>query len=127
MAKTKNTNDKIKEIEKDAQIKKEIKKINALFKDLDKNTKKAVESLIQNAAYVSVTLKELQNTLNENGLTCEYQNGENQWGTKKSPEIEIYNTMFKNFIGAMKAINDFIPKNKSRVDEDGFEDFVNSK
>lgn len=127
MAKTKNTNDKIKEIEKDAQIKKEIKKINSLFKDLDKNTKKAVEALIQNAAYVSVTLKELQNTLNRNGLTCEYQNGENQWGTKKSPEIEIYNTMFKNFIGAMKAINDFIPKDKPRLDEDGFEDFVNSK
>ena len=76
---------------------------------------------------MAVTLRELQNTLNTQGLTCEYQNGENQWGTKKSPEVEIYNTMVKNFISAMKAISDYLPKNNKIPDEDDFEDFVNSK
>ncbi|WP_244833382.1 hypothetical protein [Clostridium sp. BJN0001] len=127
MANSKNTNDKCKEIEKDILIKKEIKKINALFKDLDKHVKKSVESLIQNAAYMAVTLRELQDTLNQNGLISEYQNGENQWGTKKSPEVEIYNTMVKNFISAMKAINDYLPKDKMKKDDDDFEEFVNSK
>ena len=77
---------------------------------------------------MAVTLKELQETLNTNGLISEYQNGENQWGTKKSPEVEIYNTMVKNYISAMKAINDFLPKDKIKnMDDDDFESFVNSK
>lgn len=127
MAKLKNTNDKCREIEKALEIKKEIRKINVLFKDLDRSVKKTVESLIQNAAYMAVTLRDLQKTLDSEGLICEYQNGENQWGTKKSPEVEIYNTMVKNFISAMKAINDYLPKDKMKKDDDDFEDFVNSK
>jgi len=127
VAKLKNTNDKCREIEKALEIKKEIRKINVLFKDLDRSVKKTVESLIQNAAYMAVTLRDLQNTLDSEGLICEYQNGENQWGTKKSPEVEIYNTMVKNFISAMKAINDYLPKDKMKKDDDDFEDFVNSK
>lgn len=127
MAKLKNTNDKCREIEKALEIKKEIRKINILFKDLDRNVKKTVESLIQNAAYMAVTLRDLQKTLDSEGLICEYQNGENQWGTKKSPEVEIYNTMVKNVISAMKAINDYLPKDKMKKYDDDFEDFVNSK
>lgn len=128
MANSKNTKDKCEDIEKDLEIKKEIKKINIIFKDLDRNVKKTVESLIQNAAYMAVTLRELQSTLNQNGLISEYQNGENQWGTKKSPEVEIYNTMVKNYISAMKALNDFLPKEKIKnMDDDDFESFVNSK
>ena len=127
MANYKKTNDKSREIEKALEIKKEIRKINVLFKDLDRNVKKIVESLIQNAAYMAVTLRDLQKTLDSEGLICEYQNGENQWGTKKSPEVEIYNTMVKNFISAMKAINDYLPKDKMKKDDDDFEDFVNSK
>lgn len=128
MAIQKNTKDKCREIEIDLEIKKEIRKINILFKDLDKNVKKTVESLIQNAAYMAVTLRELQGALNKNGLISEYQNGENQWGTKRSPEIEIYNTMIKNYISAMKALNDFLPSGKIKnMDDDDFESFVNSK
>ncbi|HAR84943.1 MAG TPA: hypothetical protein DCR69_04370 [Clostridium sp.] len=104
-----------------------MKKISLLFKDLDKNAKKTVDSLLQNAAYMAVTLRELQDTLNKNGMITEYQNGENQWGTKKSPEIEIYNTMVKNFISAMKALNDYLPKDNKKLTDDDFEDFVNSK
>jgi len=124
----KNTKDKCEEIEKDLEIKKEIRKINILFKNLDRNVKKTVESLIQNAAYMAVTLRELQATLNKNGLITEYQNGENQWGTKKSPEIEIYNTLVKNYISCMKSLNDFLPIDKpGTLGDDDFVSFVNSK
>ncbi len=127
MAKAKNTKDKCKEIAKDLEIKKEIKKISILFKDLDKNVKKTVESLIQNAAFMAVTLRDLQSTLNENGMITEYQNGENQWGTKKSPEVEIYNAMVKNYITAMKSLNDFLPKEKEVNVSDGFDEFVGNR
>lgn len=128
MANNKKANNNLAKIEKDLEIKKEMKKIGKLFKDIDKDTKKSVESIIQNCAFMAVTLRELQETLKENGLICEYQNGENQWGTKKSPEVEIYNTMIKNFVSSMNALAGYLPKEKGeKIQEDGFEDFVYSK
>lgn len=123
---TNNKSQKSKQIEKDIEIKKEITKLNSLFKDMDKKYKKSVSSIIENAAFMSVTLRELREYLNQNGLTCEYQNGENQFGTKKSPEIEIYNTMIKNFISTMKQLTDLLPKG-AVIQDDGFDDFLKSK
>ena len=95
---------------------------------MDIQIKKAVQSVIENAAFMAVTLRELQDYLNANGLTCEYQNGENQFGIKKSPEIEIYNTMIKNFVSTMKAITDLLPKEiASKIKSDGFDEFVNNR
>lgn len=121
-------NARYNEIAKQQEIKKEIAKLNKLFKDMEPKFKKTVQSVVENAAFMAVTLRELQEHLNKNGLTCEYQNGENQWGVKKSPEIEIYNTMIKNFISAMKSLTDLLPKDSAqKIIDDGFDDFVSSK
>lgn len=123
-----NKNARYNEIAKQQEIKKEIAKLNKLFKDMEPKFKKTVQSVVENAAFMAVTLRELQDHLNKNGLTCEYQNGENQWGTKKSPEVEIYNTMIKNFISAMKSLTDLLPKDSAqKIIDDGFDDFVSSK
>lgn len=119
---------KNKEVTQDERIKKEVNKLKKLYINLDDKTKKAVYSLIENAAFMIVTLKDLQETIKINGVVSEYQNGENQWGTKKSPEIEIYNTMIKNHMSIIKQLTDLLPKEIKVADEDdGFEDFVNSK
>lgn len=123
-----NKNSKYDEIAKQQEIKKEIQKINRLFKEMDPKAKKCVSSVIDNAAFMAVTLRELQDYLNKNGLTCEYQNGENQYGIKKAPEIDIYNTMIKNFVSTMKSLTDLLPKGiANKIKDDGFDEFVNSK
>jgi len=123
-----NYNPIIEKILKQQEIKKEITKLNRLFKDMDIQIKKAAQSTIENAAFMAVTLRELQDYMNENGLTCEYQNGENQFGTKKSPEVEIYNTMIKNFVSTMKAITDLLPREiANKIKDDGFDSFVNNR
>lgn len=123
-----NNSGRYDEIAKQQEIKKEISKINKLFKDMEPKTKKAVQSVIENAAFMAVTLRELQEYLNQNGLTCEYQNGENQFGVKKTPEIDIYNTMIKNFISAMKSLTDLLPKKiGDKLKDDGFDEFVNNR
>lgn len=119
---------RLTEIAKQQEIKKEIAKLNKLFKDMEAKTKKAVQSVIENAAFMAVTLRELQDYLNKNGLTCEYQNGENQFGVKKSPEVEIYNTMIKNFVSTMKSLTDLLPKGiGDKIKDDGFNEFVNNR
>ena len=95
---------------------------------MDIQVKKSIQSVIENAAFMAVTLRELQSYLIKNGWTVDYQNGENQFGTKKSPEIEIYNTMIKNFVSTMKAITDLLPKEiANKIKDDGFDDFVNNR
>ena len=116
------------EMAKLIEIKKEIAKLNKLFKDMDIQVKKSISTVIENAAFMAVTLRELQDYLNKNGLTVEYQNGENQFGIKKSAEIDIYNTMIKNFVSTMKTITDLLPKEiANKIKDDGFDTFVNNR
>jgi hypothetical protein len=118
---------KLADLSKDEKIKKEIKRLNAIFRHIDPKLKKTVLSLIENAAFMAVTLTELQYHINEHGVTVEYQNGENQWGTKKSPEVEIYNTMIKNHVTIMKQLADLVPKQPLKDEDDGFDEFVNDR
>jgi hypothetical protein len=94
---------------KQARISDEIKRLSRIFGKIDKKTKSAVKSLIENAAFMAITLADLQDDMNRLGVVSEYQNGENQWGTKKSPEVEIYNTMVKNHASIIKQLTDLLP------------------
>jgi hypothetical protein len=93
------------------RIDKEMKRLRKLLKDIPKDTMGSVSSILKNAAFMSITLDDLQDAMNRNGVISEYQNGENQWGTKKSPEVEIYNTMIKNHMTIMKQLVDLLPDN----------------
>ena len=110
------------------RIEEERGKLSRQYTKLDARTKKVVASLIDNAAFMIVTLEELQDEINSNGVVDKYQNGENQWGTKKSPEVEVYNTMIKNYATVMKQLADLVPKElKKPAKGNGFEDFVNDR
>lgn len=60
-----------KELTKEQKIKKEIARLKRVFKDLDKNKLQTVESLIKNAAFMAVSLEELQETINAEGYVVE--------------------------------------------------------
>lgn len=96
-------------ITKEKRIKKEVTRLKKLLKHIPKDKMNSVMALINNAAFMTVTLEDLQETINTQGPVSEYQNGENQWGTKKSPEVEIYNTMIKNLASVIKQLTDLIP------------------
>lgn len=98
------------DLTKEKRISKEIARLKKLFKVIPENTLQSVMSLISNAAFMAVTLEDLQRTINKEGAVSKYQNGENQWGTKKSPEVEIYNSMIKNHSSLIKQLTDLIPK-----------------
>lgn len=77
---------------------------------LDKDLAKLLEPLLKNAAFMAVQLEDYRENIRENGGVCEYQNGENQWGTKKSPEAELYNTMMKNYQAVIRQLFDLSPE-----------------
>ena len=82
------------------------------------------DNLMHQAAFMKVTLDDLAAKIRDNGCVSESQDGENQWGTKKSPEADVYNTMIKNYSAIMKQITDLLPEgSEARPQDDGFEEF----
>lgn len=115
---------------KDDIIKAEKRKLAGIYTRLDKKTKKSVESLVDEAAFMAASLYELRKIINEKGYTEEYQNGANQKGIKKCSEVEIYNTMIKNYSAIIKQLTDLLPKEQEKnapPRDDGFEGFVNGR
>lgn len=119
-----------KDMGKDEIIAEEKKRLAGIYTRMDAKTKKATQSLIEEAAFMGASLYELRSIINEKGYTEEYQNGANQKGVKKCSEVDVYNTMIKNYMGTIKQLTDLLPKQPVKPaaqDSDGFEDFVNGR
>ena len=101
----------------DTRIKRERERLLEIFSELDEKRRNTAVSLIENTAFMTVTLEDLRKTISENGVVSEYQNGENQFGTKKSPEVEVYNTMIKNFTTIIKTLCDMLPEGSTAASE----------
>ena len=72
------------------RIKKESARLRKLFKEIDENKKKLVESTINDVAFMTVTMQDLREKIIRDGTTVSYKNGENQYGTKQSPDAQLY-------------------------------------
>lgn len=105
---------------KEEIIKKEKSKFSAICKNIEPGQKKALETLVGEAAFMGASLFELRKAIDKKGYTEEYQNGANQKGVKKCSEVEIYNIMIKNYTAVIKQIMEIAGKN-SKKGENGKE------
>lgn len=115
---------------KEEIIKAEKRKLAGIYTRLDRKTKRSVDSLVDEAAFMAASLYELRKIIDEKGYTEEYQNGANQKGIKKCSEVEIYNTMIKNYSSVVKQLTDLLPKDQEKGKTqtgDGFEEFINGR
>src|SRR5699024_4469487 len=103
-----------------------MKRLNLLFENIPKDKKGVVQSLIDSASFQTVILNRLEKHIAEHGTTSEYQNGANQWGKKRSPEVEVYNSMLKNQMGIIRQLTDLIEKSDVEAD-DGFDAFLKQR
>ncbi|WP_434794416.1 hypothetical protein TPDSL_13950 [Terrisporobacter petrolearius] len=111
---------------KDEKIKKEISRLNKILKDVDDKKKKTVEGLIQESAFMRITLEELKNDINANGVIDEMCQGEYTI-LRESPYVKTYNTMIQRYTTINDKLLALLPKTIEKEDNDGFEDFVNSR
>ncbi len=120
------------EMTKDEIIKKEKSKFSAICREVEKDKKKAMETLVNEAAFMGASLFELRKKINKKGYTEEYQNGANQKGVKKCSEVEVYNVMIKNYTAVIKQIMEIAGKGSKSGDGgkgngDDFFAFLKSK
>ena len=81
-----------------------------LFSAMPENELMFCDPLLQNAAFMKVTLEDLQKAINENGVTDSYQNGANQSGTKASADLQAYNSLAKVYNALMDKLSAKLPK-----------------
>lgn len=103
-----------KELTKEQKIHKEELRLKKVFKNLDKNKLQTVQSLIRNAAFMAVSLEELQEIINAEGYIVEYQNGANQSGTKQSDAVKTHIAMTKNHASVIKQLCELVPPEEKR-------------
>ena len=105
--------------EKLKRIKKERARLMRIFADLDENKKKTCEALIDRAAFITISLQDLEEQLNTTGWVEMYQNGENQYGMKKAAAADVHISLTKNLNAIMKQLLELVPpaQKKGRLAE----------
>lgn len=94
---------------KETRIKKERKRLAEIFKDLEPNKLSTCQALIDRAAFITVSLQDIEAQLNETGWTEYYQNGQQQSGWKKSAAADVHISLTKNLNAIVKQLLDLVP------------------
>ena len=105
-------------IKKTTRIAREKQRLLEIFSDLDENKLRTCYALIDRAAYITISLEDLEEELNQTGWVETYQNGENQIGRKPAAAAGVHISLTKNLNAIMKQLLEFVPpaQKKSRLD-----------
>ena len=94
---------------KETRIKRETKRLQDIFKGLEKNKLNTCQALIDRAAFITISLQDLEEQLNVTGWVEFYQNGENQSGMKKSAAADVHISLTKNLNAIVRQLLDLVP------------------
>lgn len=105
--------------EKKKKLSKEKKRLLNIFKDIDENKKKFIDTQISNLAWYNISIKELQENIDAFGVEIEYNNGGNQYGIKESPSVKTLIAYQKHVNTITNQLVDLVPpsQKKSRLTE----------
>ena len=87
----------------------ERERLQEVFKDLEPNKLKTCQALIDRAAFITISLEELEAQLNKTGWVEQYQNGENQSGMKKAAAADVHISLTKNLNAIVKQLLEIVP------------------
>lgn len=99
---------------KETRVKTATTRITKLYASLPSNQLSLYKSMIQNAAFIEVSLEDLQKQIDQEGFTESYQNGERQCGSKMSSAIQAYNATLKNYTTVMKQLVAALPPEEKK-------------
>ena len=110
------------------QIEAEIKRLTKIFANIDKDKKELCQQLVQNAAFMAVSLRELQEQIKIDGWVEDYQNGANQKGRKTGSAAVLYTKLINNYRQVIGDLCKLLPKGEqelARISSDPMADFLN--
>lgn len=109
-------------LSREERIELEKKRLDDIFSSIDADKKDVAQGLIDEAAFMRVTLQDLKEEINENGTIDIMPQGEYSI-RRQSPEVQTYNTMIQRYNTTYKELFNLLPKEKSELVDDEFEYF----
>lgn len=118
---------KSKNKDKDRMVNNEIARLTRLFKDIEANRRLTSKGLIEEAAFMRITLQELKVEIDKDGPIDEMQQGDYSI-LREHPALKAYNTMVQRYTNIIDKLTNLHPKAEIKKEvDDGFDEFVNSK
>lgn len=116
------------EEEKEKAINAEMKRLKRVYKDIDLKHKSVIAGLVERAAFMRVSLDELEEDINKNGMTELFSQGQQTPYKRKRPEADLYCSLNTGYQKIIKLLADQLPKQVSSSDnDDGFDSFVGGR
>lgn len=97
-----------------ARQKKEQNRIKKLYKNLPKDRLEIAKKLIERAAYMLVSLEDMEAKINEDGLVVEMPQGAYKI-ERAHPLLQPYNAMVKNYNATVKQLNELLPNTDAEI------------
>lgn len=122
------------DIEINVLIQAEKERLNQIYINLPEKKYKTALKLIDNVAFMSVTLDKLMEEITNSDFVVKTKNASQEF-LKESPALTSYNKMYSNFLKGIQQLNsllpsdDFPPPNpdKKKKPEDSFEKFIQKR
>lgn len=92
--------------------KKEQNRIKKIYKNLPKERLEIAKKLIERAAYMLVSLEEMEAKISEDGLVVTMPQGSYEI-ERAHPLLQPYNAMVKNYNATIKQLNDIAPNSET--------------
>lgn len=108
-----------------ARIKKEENRLRQIFRNIEEKRKKTTSGLIQRAAFMRVSLEDLEEEINIYGFTETFsQSREQEPYQRERPIAKVYATLNAGYQKIIKQLTDLLPKDdQAKKGGDPFEDF----
>lgn len=93
------------------RIKKEIRRLKKIIDEggVSDRRQKTLEGVIQNAAFMRVSLDDTIKEIADADIVVEYDNGGGQTGIRENPLYNAYEKLFSKYLAAMNTILESLP------------------
>lgn len=104
----------------------EIKKWEKVFEEISEDKKEVARRLIEEAAFMKITLDILKVRIQLDGPTYEFKQGKQEM-IVENPAQKSYNTMINRYTTVCNSLFNLLPKDGPKEEDDGFDEFVNRR
>ncbi|HBG5343083.1 TPA: hypothetical protein KQG29_000414 [Clostridioides difficile] len=111
------------QLEKEKKIKQEVSRLKKNYKDLEKEKVKILDGLVNEAAFLKVSLEETREILTKEGLTEIFKQGKQEFERERL-QVKIYLNFMKLYSSVMKQLIDIIPSEIKQEEEDELIEFI---
>ena len=111
------------QLEREKKIKQEVNRIKKLYKEFPRDKINVLLGLINQAAFMKISLEETKEDLIKNGLTEIFQQGEQRFNRER-PQVKIYTNFMQRYSQVMKQLIDLMPVEVKKEEKDTFLEFI---